>query len=73
MAADKIVCKALGEKFVALIAAVGDGVDPSDAMALIGLVQALSEAADDIKSDTDAGIAYALSGASEAFGDRKVG
>jgi len=73
MAADKVQCKALGEAFVALVAAVGDGVDPQDAMQLIAFVSALQNAADDIKSDTDAGIAYALSGAAEAFGNRKVG
>jgi len=73
MAADKAVCKKLGSELVDLIYAIADGVDVSDAGAVIELVTALGAAASDIKADPDAAIAYVLSGASEAFGDRKVG
>lgn len=73
MAADKVQCKKVGEAVVALVAAVADGIDLSDTNSLIGLVTAIADASDDIKSDKDAAISYVLAGAAEAFGDSKVG
>ena len=73
MAADKAACKKLGAEIVEMIYAVADGVDVSDAGAVIELVTALGAAASDIKADPDAAVGYVLSGAAEAFGDSKVG
>ena len=71
--ADKVQAKALGAAFVDFILGLKDGVDFADAANLQTLIAAGTQAVDDIQTDTDAAIAYALSGAAERYGDTKLG
>lgn len=65
--------KAAGKAIVTLLYGLGDGLDMHDTANLMGLIQALSAAADEFKGDTDAAIGHALAGAAEEFGDRRMG
>jgi hypothetical protein len=72
MAADKEQCKNVGKAFVALLFGLRDGLDLEDAGNLQGLVSAGIAAIDDFKNDGDAATLYAISGAAEEFGDRRL-
>jgi hypothetical protein len=74
MAADKAQCRAMGMAFMDAIWAVKDGLQlTQDSPAFFALLTAITSAADDIQADADAAVAYALSGATESFGDKKAG
>jgi hypothetical protein len=72
MPANKEQCKAVGAAVINLFVALSDGLDLNDATQLQDLVAKAIAAVDDFQGDTDAAIAYALAGAIEAWGDRRL-
>lgn len=70
---DKNKCKAVGVALVELVEAVTtDGVGMDDMDELMVLVAALKSAQAEMATDTDAAVLHILSGASDAFGDKRV-
>ena len=65
--------KAVGVALVNLVEAVTDkGVTMEDLPAFLSLVTALQGAQAELATDTDASVLHIISGATNAFGDRRI-
>lgn len=62
----------VGHKLVELIEAVTDGVGMEDMDEFISLIAALQAAQTEMTTDTDAAILHVVSGATDAFGDKRI-
>lgn len=73
MAYDKTKCVEVGKKLVALVEAVTDaGVSMDDMDEFLALAMALKDAQTELATDTDASVLHIISGATDAFGDKRI-
>jgi len=72
MAYDPTQAKAIGAKLVDLIYAAADGIGSNDMEQAIAFVMALKDGADEFSTDKDATVLFVISGASEAFAQKRL-
>ena len=72
MAYDKSKPVAVGKALVDLVDACSDGVGIDDMDEFVALMAALKAAQAEMSGDTDAATLHMISGATDAFGDKRV-